>query len=92
MTEKKISRRGFIKRLAACSVVIPFLPKMFEAKPEMIVGVDKALEGSDNTSVALVTWDEDSIESVSWESDPSKEFFADLKTCNQMVENLLEKS
>ncbi|MCK5607499.1 hypothetical protein KAR91_36790 [Candidatus Pacearchaeota archaeon] len=62
MTEKKISRRGFIKGLAVCSVVVPFLPKMLEAKPEMIVGIDKVLEGSDNTSVHLVTWGKDSVE------------------------------
>ena len=56
MTDKKISRRGFMKRLAACAVAISFLPKILEARPEMVVGVDKALEGSDNTSVYMVEW------------------------------------
>ncbi len=65
MTDKKISRRGFIKGLAACSVAIPFLPRMLEAKPEVIVGVNRALEGSDNTSAYLVTWGEDTVNILS---------------------------
>lgn len=60
MTEKKISRRGFIKGLAACSVAIPFVPDIIAASPPpVIVGVDKALEGSDNTSVYHVDWNKD---------------------------------
>ena len=38
--------------------------RMVEAKPEMIVGVDKALEGSDNTSVYHVDWSKDKAYTV----------------------------
>ena len=49
MIEKKISRRGFIKVLATCSVAIPFLPDIIAASPPPMIVVDKALEvGSGN--------------------------------------------
>lgn len=74
-----ITRRGFIKRLAACAVAVPFLPKLIEAKPEVIVGVDKALEGSDNTSVWMVNWGEDSLHQIGQEVSDSM-FYGDSKS------------
>ena len=47
MTDKKISRRGFIKGLAACSVAIPLAPLLIKEEPKVVdvVGmVDKPLD------------------------------------------------
>ena len=66
MTEKKISRRGFLKKAAACAVVVPFVPSLIGKSSEVpvIVGVDKALEGSDNTSIWNVRFDKDGSQRI----------------------------
>lgn len=49
MTEKKITRRGFVQGLAACLVSVPFVPGLVKLKePEINTG--------DNTSVHVVEW------------------------------------
>ena len=48
MSEKKISRRGFIKGLAVCSVAIPFLPQIVEVKPEELTVEYKSILDNDS--------------------------------------------
>lgn len=49
MTEKKITRRGFVQGLAACLVSVPFVSGLVKSKgPE--------INTDDYTSVHLVEW------------------------------------